>query len=299
MNKFLITIFALTALFVGHAEAATCTAPSRTNVSANSVLTSTEYNTSLNNLYSALASGSLDLGCAAASSLDDTATLDSTEFNALLNGVKEGCVITNTDTNTISVERCMMAVNGNFVKTTSATTVTWGCSGCQSESADQLSYVYAATGSEGSTLTLKILAGAPNADGYDASGNRVIGKFYNNASSNIVAVQPVAWGSSYDKYTTNTTNQRIESARLLCNASSSIGSQSGTWVSTIGNRSSDTCAVTLLAGLFSATPRCVVADNSTAPEAVSVNITSATAIDIYNASAADFVVQIICTGTTN
>jgi hypothetical protein len=43
-------------------EAGTCTADSRTNVSANSVLTSTKYNTDLNTVYNRL-NGNLDGGC--------------------------------------------------------------------------------------------------------------------------------------------------------------------------------------------------------------------------------------------
>lgn len=178
---------------------ATCTAPSRSNLAANSILTSTEYNTSLNNAYNALAAGNLDLGCAASGSLDDTATLSSSVFGAMLNGIKEGCTVTNTDTNTLSVDRCMLAVNGNFVRTTSATTVTWGCSGCSSESASTVYYLFAKTGSSGSTLNLLISTTAPNADGYDASNNRILALFVNNAGSNIESVSNAVRGNTYEK----------------------------------------------------------------------------------------------------
>lgn len=201
---FLTLCIAMVLMFVGsffalRTHAATCTAPSRSNVAANSILTSTEYNTSLNTVYSALAAGSLDLGCAATSSLDDTATLNSTTFNALLNAAKEGCTASASDTNTISIDRCMMAVNGNYVRTAIATTVTWGCSGCSVESASTVYYVYAKTGSSGSTLTLLISTVAPNADGYDASNNRAIAIFVNNAGSNIESVSNAIRGDVFEK----------------------------------------------------------------------------------------------------
>jgi hypothetical protein len=45
--------------------------------------------------------------------------------------------------------------------------------------------------------------------------------------------------------------EKIVRARLTCGASSSINWQSGTWISTIGNVSSGTCAVTIATGTFS------------------------------------------------
>jgi len=44
--------------------------------------------------------------------------------------------------------------------------------------------------------------------------------------------------------------EKVNRARLTCGASSSINWQSGTWISSIGNVSSGTCAVTIATGVF-------------------------------------------------
>jgi hypothetical protein len=184
MRKLLLGFVALTASHT--AFATTCTSISRSNVAASSVLTSTEYNNSLNTAYSAI--NSFSGGCIQSATVG-TAQLSTTEFAALFNGLREGCAVTNTDTNTLSVDRCILSVNGSFVKTAIATTVTWGCSGCSAEVTSTIYYLYAKTGSSGTTLNLLISTTAPNGDGYDASGNRVLAKFYNDSSSNIYGVQ--------------------------------------------------------------------------------------------------------------
>jgi hypothetical protein len=58
--------------------------------------------------------------------------------------------------------------------------------------------------------------------------------------------------------TSNTTGlERIERAELNCDGSSSITSQSGSWISSIGNIGSGRCTVTIASGIFSSTPVCV------------------------------------------
>jgi hypothetical protein len=52
--------------------------------------------------------------------------------------------------------------------------------------------------------------------------------------------------------------ERQERAVVVCSASSSITSQSGTWLTAIGNRSSGACALTIATGMFSARPTCTV-----------------------------------------
>jgi len=192
--KYLLMI--ITLLFAGNAFAATCTPISRSNVSANAVLTSTEYNNSLNTAYSAI--NSFDGGCLAAGSIDDEDSFSSSVFGAMLNGVKEGCVVSNTDTNTLSIGKCMIAVNGAFVKTTTATTRTWGESGDAAEAASTVYYLYAKTGSSGTTLIPLISTTAPNADGYDNSGNRILASFVNDFSSNITTVLNARQGNVFE-----------------------------------------------------------------------------------------------------
>lgn len=176
----LILLFVLTVL---DANAGTCTADSRTNVSANSVLTSTKYNSDLNTIYNRLSGGTFDGGCVADGSLEVSA-LDST-FDNVINAIKAGCVVSKSDAATISVSKCVLGINGGIVRTTTATTVTWGCTSCSTEAASTKYYIYALTTSTGTTLNLLISTTAPNDDGFDNSNNRVLGEFYNDASSNI------------------------------------------------------------------------------------------------------------------
>lgn len=57
--------------------------------------------------------------------------------------------------------------------------------------------------------------------------------------------------------TSNTSGQeRIERATISCSSSASITSQSGSWISSIGNISSGKCSLTIGSGIFSATPTC-------------------------------------------
>lgn len=51
-------------------------------------------------------------------------------------------------------------------------------------------------------------------------------------------------------------SERIERARINCDGSSSIISQSGSWVSGVGNISASSCAVTINSSTFSAVPTC-------------------------------------------
>lgn len=182
--------------------AGTCTSISRTNNSANTVLTSTKYNTDLNTVYSA--ANNLDAGCLTDGTLE-TGSLNTTSFATIVNAVKEGCQLSRTDANTIAVGKCLLTVNGIHVKTTASTSVTWGCSGCSSETASTQYYLYAsATTSTSTSLGLIISTTAPGSDGFDGSGNRIIGRFFNDAGSNINAQSLATW--SFGRYMTNVDN---------------------------------------------------------------------------------------------
>lgn len=94
----------------------------------------------------------------------------------------------------------------------------------------------------------------------------------------------------------NTTGQeRVERAELNCDASSAITSQSGSWLSAIGNRSSAACSITIATGIFSATPVCTFTVKATTVQATSVNMTSATAGTVYGAGS-DYDGYLICMG---
>ena len=63
--------------------------------------------------------------------------------------------------------------------------------------------------------------------------------------------------------TSNTnSSERVERATVRCFSTSSISSQSGSWISSIGNISSGTCALTIASGIFSATPTCTASQNA-------------------------------------
>lgn len=97
--------------------------------------------------------------------------------------------------------------------------------------------------------------------------------------------------------------ERIERADLNCDAGSAITSQSGSWVSSIGNVSGGACAVTLAAGMFSAAPSCVVSGQQTGstPLIINASIASSTSVTIdcaTDAAAActGYDVSLICAG---
>lgn len=160
----------------------TCTNTSRSNYSAYQVLTASALNADLNQLVTKV--NGLDGGCVTDNTLE-AGSLNTTDFAVLLNGVVQGCLVSYSDSNTLLIGRCFAAVNGSFVRTTVSTSATWGCSGCSAEAPATVYYLYIKTGSTGSTLTPLISTVAPNADGYDNSGNRALAKFYNDGSSNI------------------------------------------------------------------------------------------------------------------
>jgi len=192
-NFFYLSLTALYLVFVclfTSAYAGTCTSISRTNSGANTVLTSTKYNADLNTVYSH--ANDLDGGCITDGTLE-AAALNSSEFAFLNKGIHQGCKVTKSNDSTISIDRCHLSVNGNFVSTTSATTESFGCSGCSTETSSTAYYVYAKSDSDGSTINVLLLTSAPNADGFDGSSNRVLARFYNNSSSNIDSYSIDQW----------------------------------------------------------------------------------------------------------
>lgn len=190
--KIFFTLFFL--LFIsGTAFSATCTTISRSNYSANTVLGSSALNTDFNTVYNAY--NAIDGGCITDGTVEFSA-LNSSDFSATTNGIHQGCALAYSDTNTISVGKCIATVNGFNIKTTVANTVTWNCSGCSAEAASTVYYIYIKTGSSGTTLNLLISTTAPGVDGYDSSSNKVIGRFFNNASSNIDSTRIDNWTSN-------------------------------------------------------------------------------------------------------
>jgi len=90
--------------------------------------------------------------------------------------------------------------------------------------------------------------------------------------------------------------EKFERAKLNCDASSSITSQSGSWITSIGNRSGTSCALTLpSANGFSAAPTCTFTINAATVQATSIQTSSATSVTIYGPSA-DYDGELLCMG---
>lgn len=181
-NLFLLIVF----MMASSAFGATCTTTTRNNYVTNQVLTSTALNADFNQLVTK--ANDFDGGCVTAGTLESDA-LNASQFAPLLKTAKEGCFASRSDANTISVDKCLIAVNSTLLDKTSATTVTWGCSGCSSEANSTSYYVYAVATSP---LTLQILTTAPDADGYNGT-SRVLARFYNSASGDIDPLSVDNW----------------------------------------------------------------------------------------------------------
>ena len=102
-------------------------------------------------------------------------------------GTKQGCKVSTNGT-TLSVDKCILEVDGDLISTTIATTTTWGGSN-PAETASTKYYLYA---QKSVTLDLLISTTAPDALGYDGT-SRVLAWFYNNADSDIDALSITPW----------------------------------------------------------------------------------------------------------
>jgi hypothetical protein len=94
-----------------------------------------------------------------------------------------------------------------------------------------------------------------------------------------------------------------QTASIDCDGASSINSQLGSWVSSVGNISAGQCSITLLAGAFASTPYCFATEllSGSAPRALSMTNTSATALTIdcvgnTGSDCSDFDANIMCIG---
>ncbi len=188
----LLSLF-ITLSITNEAYSATCSSTSRTNYTTGQTLTSTALNADFNQLVSKV--NSLDGGCVTDGTLEASA-LSAADFATVTNGIHQGCALAYVDGNTVQVGKCILSVNGTFVKTTATTNVTWGCSGCSSEVVSTTYYVYARSGSTGTTLNLLISTTTPGSDGYDVGGNKFLGRFYNNSSGAIDIQSVNTWVSA-------------------------------------------------------------------------------------------------------
>lgn len=148
-------------------------------------------------------------------------------------------------------------------------------------------------GTAGTALTVSLRTNSSGGSATLGAANETAVE-WNLTNLDVNNAAPMLVGS----VTSNSTgSERIERAQFSClSPTSSITSQSGSWVSSVGNRSSATCTVTIANGIFSSTPTCVAVKNSGTAEAFGLVSDSATQLTLTNASAADFAAQIICMG---
>lgn len=187
-QKIKILLCSIVFVLAGRSFAA-CTTISRTNNAANSVLTSTKLNADFNAVYSAV--NSLDGECLQAGSVG-IAALDTSSLGVVFETPHIGCLPSFSSASTISISKCRLAIGSNLVDKTTATTVSFGCGSCSAEVASTTYYVYALSTSTASTLNLLISTTAPDENGM-SSGNRVLGSFFNNSSSDIETLSVAPW----------------------------------------------------------------------------------------------------------
>lgn len=102
------------------------------------------------------------------------------------------------------------------------------------------SYTVGASGAAGTNGTSGFAGGA------GAAGYIEVTEYYSTST-------PLLVGS----ITSNSSGlERIERAVIVCSSSSSVTSQSGSWISSVTNISSNRCTINLTAGMFSAAPTC-------------------------------------------
>ena len=241
-----LILFIFLSVAVNAAFGATCASTTRTNYTTNQVLTSSALNADFNQLVTKV--NALDGGCVTDGTLEFSA-IDSTQWGAVTKGIQQGCKVSYSDSNTISVGKCLASVNGSLVETTAANTATWGCSGCSNEAASTTYYAYVKNGSASSTLNVLLSTTAPNEDGYDNSSNKVLGRFYNDASSNIDQYTIRRWAvNGFTKAET------FYSARIANSGTASITSQSSNFIASVNRTSPGVISITWVTNFFTETP---------------------------------------------
>lgn len=190
----------LIALFTAQAWGA-CDSPlSRTNSSANTVLTAAALNSDFNQILNQL--NALPGDCITDGTIEFS-KLDSGSFAVPLNALKQGLNVTRSDAATLTVGKGWAAVNGVWTTNSGSVNVDFSCSGCASETASTLYYLKVKTSTVGATFAtsdLLIDTTAPNPYGYDDSDNLVLARFYNNNDSDIDQYSIDQWSHSANQF---------------------------------------------------------------------------------------------------
>ena len=101
------------------------------------------------------------------------------------------------------------------------------------------------------------------------------------------------------KTESNTPGERVERAAITCSTSSTIGAQSGAWLSAIGNRSTGQCTITMANGMFSSAPACVITlkDGGTLTSSyAAINVVSTTSLTVVYSAASNWEGYLVCMG---
>jgi len=187
-SRFLTFVFfvLIWILFFKNAHA-TCSSPiSRTNNAANSVLTSSKYNTDVNTVYN----HTNDLsGTCLTDATVTSAKLDTSDLAPWYNAVTRGFKCEYSNTNQIAISRGWISTNGNLIATTTDTSVVFGCSGCSAEVTGTTYYVALQSATVPSPL---ITTTAPASNGYNSTNNYIC-KFFNDSDSNIASSSISQW----------------------------------------------------------------------------------------------------------
>ncbi len=111
-----------------------------------------------------------------------------------------------------------------------------------------------------------------------------VGKFLKTDGATL------SWATASGSSTTPVYGASIE----CLSGGSVIDSQTGTWVSSVGTRSTNHCAITVAGGIFATAPQCVISANTSAPFATGVIDNSTTTVTAYQVSSGDFGFVILC-----
>jgi len=200
-----ILIMGLLALIYNKpAYPAACSTISRNNNSANSILTSSKYNTDVNTVYTEvnkIYNGSCTLPTDSLPVITKS-ELSATDFQALFYSVKDGCEVTYDSPSQVNVAPCRLAVNGDWVNKTASSTIGFGDGGnnqVSGEIVSQVYYVYAKDGSSGTGLHFVVDVTAPSvsfgelATNATGSFHKALGSFYNDNNSNIASNSVQSW----------------------------------------------------------------------------------------------------------
>lgn len=137
---------------------------------------STQLNADFNAAYDRL--NSLDGGCTESGTIEPGAL--SADMAAVKDNARGSCNVYWDGTN-FKIDMCQMALGGEFINKTTATTFNFGlnCTSCSAQAQAEEYFIYALSTSSSGTLNIKISTTGPTtANGYSNSGDRLIAKFW-------------------------------------------------------------------------------------------------------------------------